>query len=230
MRPQAHRQRHDVSQTDDFDTRLSSSTIGPPPAGTDVPTNGWERRTEEFKEGGVVATDDTLYTGLRLRGHQRVRAQRVHEAHADPPRRAGRWLGQRPGRGGRDGRRADHDADTGAGRGRRPAPVPAAQAPAEVKPKALRASAKLKSAKTLRVNRKRAASVRVNCAGDTGAVCRGTVELLRGKTKLGTKKFAVQAGKTATVKVRVKHAPRRSPQRSSSASPTSNARLKGQAL
>ena len=29
-------------------------------------------------------------------------------------------------------------------------------------------------------------SVRVNCAGDTGAVCRGTVKLVRGKTELGS--------------------------------------------
>ena len=52
----------------DFETDLGGWTVGPPPAGTDVPTNGWERRTEEFKEGGVVATDDTLYTGFGFEG------------------------------------------------------------------------------------------------------------------------------------------------------------------
>ena len=46
----------------------------------------------------------------------------------------------------------------------------------------------------------------MNCSGDAGAVCRGTVELLRGKTKLAAKKYVVRAGKTATVKVRVKSA------------------------
>ena len=52
----------------DFETGLGGWTVGPPPAGTDVPTNGWERRTEQFKEGGVVATDDTLYTGFGFEG------------------------------------------------------------------------------------------------------------------------------------------------------------------
>ena len=36
------------------------------------------------------------------------------------------------------------------------------------------------------MSRKGAVSVRVNCAGDAGAVCRGTVKLVRGKTTLGT--------------------------------------------
>ena len=44
-------------------------------------------------------------------------------------------------------------------------------------------------------------SVRVNCAGDAGATCRGTVKIVRGKTTYGSKTFAVKAGKTATVKV-----------------------------
>src|SRR3954470_14717859 len=57
-----------VLEFNDFETGLGGWTVGPPPAGTDVPTNGWERRTEEFKEGGVVATDDTLYTGFGFEG------------------------------------------------------------------------------------------------------------------------------------------------------------------
>jgi len=85
----------------------------------------------------------------------------------------------------------------------RAAPAPVATTKAAT---TLRASAKLKSAKTLRVSRRRAVTVRVNCTGDAGAVCRGTVELLRGKTRLGTKRYVVRAGKTATVKVRVKSA------------------------
>ena len=55
-------------ESNDFETDLGGWTVGPPPAGTDIPTNGWERRTEEFKEGGVVATDDTLYTGFGFEG------------------------------------------------------------------------------------------------------------------------------------------------------------------
>src|SRR6185369_7734809 len=43
-------------------------TIGPPPPGTDVPVDGWNRRGEQVKEGGVVATTDTLYTGFGFEG------------------------------------------------------------------------------------------------------------------------------------------------------------------
>jgi hypothetical protein len=67
-----------------------------------------------------------------------------------------------------------------------------------------RASAKLKSSRKLKVDRKGRVAVRVNCAGDAGAVCRGTVKLMRGKTSYGSKKFAVKAGKTATVKVKLR--------------------------
>ena len=52
----------------DFETDLGGWTIGPPPAGTDIEINGWVRRTEQFKEGGVVATNDTLYTGFGFEG------------------------------------------------------------------------------------------------------------------------------------------------------------------
>ncbi len=57
-----------VLESNDFETDLGGWTAGPPPAGTDVPVNGWERRTEEFKEGGVVTTDDTVYTGFGFEG------------------------------------------------------------------------------------------------------------------------------------------------------------------
>ena len=43
--------------------------------------------------------------------------------------------------------------------------------------------------------------MRVNCAGDAGAACRGTVTIVRGKATYGSKAFTVAAGKTATVKV-----------------------------
>ena len=67
----------------DFEADTGGWTDRPAAAGTDNLTNGWTRRTKEFQEGGVVTTNDTVYTGLRLRGHQRGVAQRVHEAHAD---------------------------------------------------------------------------------------------------------------------------------------------------
>ena len=70
-------------------------------------------------------------------------------------------LGQRPGRRGRDGR-ADADAAPAprrrrAGRRAGPGTAPTGRR-RRGKTKTLRASAKLKSAKTLRVNRKRAVS------------------------------------------------------------------------
>ena len=53
----------------DFEQPLDASwQIGPPPEGTDNPTNGWTRRGQEFTEGGVVATDDTVYTGFGFEG------------------------------------------------------------------------------------------------------------------------------------------------------------------
>ena len=51
------------------------------------------------------------------------------------------------------------------------------------------------------MDRKGRVAVRVNCTGDAGAVCRGTVKIMRGKSSYGSKNFAVKAGKTATVKV-----------------------------
>ena len=61
---------------------------------------------------------------------------------------------------------------------------------------------KLKSGKRLRVTAKRRARVRLTCAGDAGAVCKGTVRLRTGKRRYGTKAFTIAAGKTATVSVR----------------------------
>ena len=51
-----------------FETDEGGWTIGPPPEGTDNPVNGWERTTEQFQEGAVVATDDTVYTGFGFEG------------------------------------------------------------------------------------------------------------------------------------------------------------------
>ena len=51
-----------------FETDEGGWTIGPPPEGTDNPANGWERTTEQFQEGAVVATDDTVYTGFGFEG------------------------------------------------------------------------------------------------------------------------------------------------------------------
>jgi len=41
---------------------------GPAPAGTPNPVVGWTRATEEFEEGAVVGTNDTVYTGFGFEG------------------------------------------------------------------------------------------------------------------------------------------------------------------
>ena len=52
----------------DFEANDGGWVVGPPPAGTDNPTNGWTRRGDQFDEGGIVATNDTLYTGFGFEG------------------------------------------------------------------------------------------------------------------------------------------------------------------
>ena len=56
-----------VSETG-FETDDGGWTIGPPPEGTDNPENGWARAQESFKEGGVVGTNDSVYTGFGFEG------------------------------------------------------------------------------------------------------------------------------------------------------------------
>src|SRR5262249_33671737 len=55
-------------ESNDFETDLGGWTIGPPPPGTDVPTNGWARRGEQVQEGGVGAPADTRYAGVGFAG------------------------------------------------------------------------------------------------------------------------------------------------------------------
>jgi hypothetical protein len=56
-----------VSQTS-FETDEGGWTAGPPPAGTTNQENGWKRVTEQFQEGPVVGTKDTVYAGFGLEG------------------------------------------------------------------------------------------------------------------------------------------------------------------
>jgi murein tripeptide amidase MpaA len=53
---------------DDFESDTGDWQIGPSPEGTANPVDGWERATEQFTEGAVVATGDTVYTGFGLEG------------------------------------------------------------------------------------------------------------------------------------------------------------------
>jgi murein tripeptide amidase MpaA len=52
----------------DFEADEGGWQIGPAPEGTDNPTNGWQRVTEQFQEGAVVGTDDSVYTAFGLEG------------------------------------------------------------------------------------------------------------------------------------------------------------------
>ena len=52
----------------DFESDDHGWQLGPSPEGTANPVVGWERVTEEFTEGAVVATDDTVYTGFGFEG------------------------------------------------------------------------------------------------------------------------------------------------------------------
>jgi hypothetical protein len=57
-----------TSTTADFETDTGGWELGPSPEGTQNPVVGWERVTEQFQEGAVVATDDTVYTGFGFEG------------------------------------------------------------------------------------------------------------------------------------------------------------------
>ena len=52
----------------DFESDTGGWQLGPSPEDSANPVVGWERVTEEFQEGAVVATDDTVYTGFGFEG------------------------------------------------------------------------------------------------------------------------------------------------------------------
>jgi immune inhibitor InhA-like protein len=148
----------------DFEQPLDASwQIGPPPAGTATPTNGWNRRGQEFIEGGVVATDDTVYTGFGFEG--------INEsARTEFLRRTLAHLG----------------VDV-------PAPVATAGK--------ARAYAKIKSARSLRADRRGRVSVRISGAGADGATAAGELRLASGSARYGSSRFSARAGETKTVRV-----------------------------
>ena len=198
-----------VLESNDFETDLGGWVAGPPPAGTDVPLNGWTRRTEEFKEGGVVATDDTLYTGFGFEGiNESARNEFMKRTLTHLGVLPARTLGQRPGRCRGRGARA---ADRGSGRtapetAPAPAPTgqrgrpdqepeePAREREAQVGQDAAREpqARGVASASTAAVTRARCAAARSSCCA--------------ARPSSATKQYVVRAGKTATVKLRVKSA------------------------
>ena len=56
------------SSFDDFEAGTGEWQLGPSPEGSANPVVGWERATEQFTEGAVVATDDTVYSGFGFEG------------------------------------------------------------------------------------------------------------------------------------------------------------------
>ena len=54
-----------VSQTS-FETDTGVWHLGPAPAGTPNPDPQWERSTEQFEEGAVVGTNDSVYAGFEI--------------------------------------------------------------------------------------------------------------------------------------------------------------------
>jgi hypothetical protein len=55
-------------ETTSFETDTGGWQLGPSPEGSANPVVGWERVTEQFTEGAVVATDDTVYSGFGFEG------------------------------------------------------------------------------------------------------------------------------------------------------------------
>ena len=89
-------------ESNDFEQELDDSwQIGPAPEGTKNPPTGWNRRGQEFTEGGVVTTGDTVYTGFGFEGINEtartdfLRRTLEHLGAIDPRRR--RPSGPRPG-------------------------------------------------------------------------------------------------------------------------------------
>jgi murein tripeptide amidase MpaA len=52
----------------DFEADEGGWLLGPAPEGSANPVVGWERVTEEFTEGPVIGTDDSVYAGFGLEG------------------------------------------------------------------------------------------------------------------------------------------------------------------
>ncbi len=159
-----------------FEDGLGAWTAGPPPEGTESLENGWQSTGRSFTEGGVVATDDSVYTGFGFEG---VNAA----ARPELMKRVMAHLGVT---------------------GTPPTTPPGGNPPPGTTPK--HAKARITAKRKLRVDRKRRVKVRVQCTGDTGATCKGRVRIkAKGKT-LGSKRFTIAAGKSRSVVVKLKKA------------------------
>ena len=175
-----------VVESTDFESDNGGWEPAPPPEGTDFvePAPNWTRATQQFTEGGIVGTKDTILTGFGFEGISA--AQRPEFM-----KRSLKYLGvlkDAPG-GGTPG--------TPPGGGGQPGTTP--------KPK----GAKLFIGKKGLRAKQGKVRVRVSCPRSADKYCRGTLRLRAGKRTLGSKRYSVAAGKAKTVTVRLKKSARR---------------------
>ena len=152
----------------------------PPPEGTEFDDANWTRATQQFTEGGIVGTTDTIYTGFGFEGMNAA-------ARPEFMKRALKYLGV-----------IKDDA-----RRREPRPgQPGGNPPAAARRRPSTRRAKLKSGKRLRADQRRA-----RCASAWPApVTPGRPAPARSGSsaasrRYGSKAFTIAAGKTATVSV-----------------------------
>jgi murein tripeptide amidase MpaA len=167
-----------------FEDGLGNWTAGPPPEGTESQENGWQSSETSFIEGGVVATDDSVYTGFGFEGMNAA-------ARPEFMRRVMAHLGVTGNPGGGPGNPGNPGNPSG--------------------PKG---KVRIKSQRKLRLDRKGRVALRLRCAGETGARCSGTVRLVRRGKTAGSKRFSIRAGRTATIKVKVSKQVRKRAKRS----------------
>jgi Zinc carboxypeptidase/Immune inhibitor A-like, MAM domain len=174
----------EVVESNDFESGTGGWEPAPPPAGTEFtePAPNWTRATQQFTEGGIVGTKDTILTGFGFEGMSA--AQRPEFM-----KRAMKYLGVLK--------------DTGGGSPATPAqPV---QPSATPKPK----GAKLSISKNRIRAKKGKVRIRVSCPRSADRFCKGTLRLRAGKRTLGSKRYTVAAGKAKVVTVKLKKSARK---------------------
>jgi hypothetical protein len=170
-----------------FEDALGNWEAGPPPAGTESLENGWRSSGTSFIEGGVVATDDSVYTGFGFEGMNaaaRPEFMKRVMAHLG-------IAGKPPGNPGGPGNPGNPGNPSG--------------------PKG---KVRIKSKGKLRLDRKGRVRIRLTCVGDTGARCAGKVRVARRGKIAGSKKFSIRAGRTASVAVKLSKKVRKQVKRS----------------
>jgi hypothetical protein len=186
-----------VVETADFENDMGGWTAAPPPSPDVEPEAGWQRATSVgFQEGPAVTTADTVYYGFGIEGMQTAAAR------AKAVGSALQYLGLLSAAGASPPQSGASPPQSGGS----PATQPAASAK--------KARTSINSPSRLRVDSKGRVAVRVACQGDSGATCGGAVRVLHGRVAAakaaGSKKFRIDAGKTATVRVTLTKAALRS--------------------